>query len=143
MRLVPVALAVLFAGSAHAWSQRTADHDVTPQLVRGKLVGPVALLSARFVIPIEGGMFGQAFGGIALPSLGIVTGATATMNGTEHVLALEAAEDASKKFEELTSEEAPRPGEKRSAVLLSGLPGSVTVGIAAAHGGVLTLDLSI
>lgn len=142
MRLVPVALAVLFAGSAHAWSQRTADHDLAPQLVRGKLEGPIASLTARFVIPVEARQYAQAFGGIALPPLGIVTGATVRLNGAEHVLALEAAETASQKFDALGMDE-EKPGEKRSAVMISGEPGAVTLSVATAHGGVLALELSV
>lgn len=143
MRLVPAATALLFAATAHAWSSRTAENDLTPQLVRGSLQGPIASLTARFVIPVEGGTYGQAYGGIAIPPVGVVTGATARLNGAEHVLALEDAEAASTKFDALGAEEKPGPGEKRSALIVSGEGGSVSLGVATAHGGVLTLELSI
>ena len=142
MRLVPVALAVLFAGSAHAWSRRHAEQDLSPQLVRGKLEGPVASLTARYVFPVEAKHYGQAFGGLTLPALGIVTGAKVKLGGTEHVLAIEDAETAGSKFDALAVEE-EKPGEKRSAVMISGEPGIVTLSVAAAHDGVLTLELSI
>lgn len=143
MRLVPVATALLFAATAHAWSSRTTEHDLTPQLVKGKLDGPIASLTARYVIPIEGETYGLAFGGMAMPPVGVVTGAVARFGGAEHVLAIEDAEAAAKKFDDLSVEEKPGRGEKRSAVILSGESGSVSLGIAAAHGGVLTLELSV
>lgn len=142
MRCRLAATALLFAGTAHAWSHRTADGTVTPSVVHGTLAGPVATFTARFVIPVEAAAYTETLAQIDLPPHGLVTGATVTTNGTPVPLDLLGAEDASNRFGALSAD-AVGTGERASAVLISGEPGSVQVGVAAAHSGVWTIDLTV
>lgn len=145
MRRLPlVAAALVFAGSAHAWSRRTAEQELAPALVKGKLEGPIATFTVKYVVPVDKAMYGQAYSSIVLPPKGMVTSATASINGVTHSLALIDTEDAEKKFNALvTDEEHPPVGPKASAVLISGSQGNVVVSVAAANGGVLTLELTV
>ncbi|MBA3463909.1 MAG: VWA domain-containing protein [Deltaproteobacteria bacterium] len=139
-----MAAALVFAGSAHAWSRRTADQELSPALVKGKLEGPIATFTVKFVVPVDKGTYGQQHSSIELPPKGMVTSATASLNGVTHSLAMLPAEDAEKKFNALSAdEEHPPVGRKASAVLMSGSQGTVGVSVAAANGGVLTLELTV
>jgi Mg-chelatase subunit ChlD len=144
-RLALVAAACVLAGSAHAWSRRSAEHQLAPGLVRGKLEGPMATFTARFVIPVEKDLYGQHYSAIELPAKGVVTAATASINGATRPLALMDAEAAEKKFNALATDEdhPPVAGARASALLLSGSSGSVGISVANANGGVLTLELTV
>ncbi len=142
MRYRLAATALLFAGTAHAWSHRSSEGSVTPSVVHGTLAGPVATFTARFVIPVETATYTETLAQIDLPDHALVTGATVLRNGAPISLDLLGAEDASNRFGALSADEAG-PGEKSSAVLISGEAGSVQVGIAAAHTGVWTIDLTV
>ena len=145
MRRLPlVAAALVFAGSAHAWSRRTAEHELSPALVKAKLEGPIATFTVKFVVPVDKATYGQQYSSIELPSLGMVTSASATLNGVTHPLPMLPADDAEKQFNALAAdEEHPPVGPKASAVLISGSAGSVGISVAAANGGVLTLELTV
>ncbi|CAN5868709.1 hypothetical protein BH11MYX3_BH11MYX3_22800 [soil metagenome] len=142
MRCRLAAAALLFAGTAQAWSHPTGDTGIEPSVVHGTLAGPVATFTARYVIPVEAAAYTETLAQIDLPSQGVVTGATVLRNGAPLPLDLLGAEDAATRFGALSADE-PGPGERTSAVLISGEPGSVRIGVAAAHTGVWTIDLTV
>jgi len=145
MRIRLVAAALLVTSSAGAWSRRTTETDIVPALVHGKLEGTTAVFTARYVIPVAAPRYMLASAGVDLPTLGIVTAAIATTNGVAHPLGMLPAEDAATKFATLSSsEEGVVAGrDKTNAVTISGSDGRAEIGLAAAHAGVITIDMTI
>lgn len=145
MRIRLVAAALLVTSSAAAWTRRTTEVDVAPAVIHGKLEGPIAVFTARYVIPVDSATYEPGVSGIHLPALGMVTAATATTNGIAHPLAMLPAEEAATKFSELASSEdgVVLGRDKTNAVTITGSSGRAEIGIAAAHAGVVTVDVTI
>ena len=144
MRIRLVAAALLVTSSAGAWSRRTTETDIAPAIVHGKLDGPIAVFTARYVIPVDSSTYTPGYTGIDLPALGLVTAATATSNGVAHSLGMLPAEEAATRFGKLTAEEGAVTGrDKTNAVTITGSSGRAEIGIAVAHAGAVTVDVTI
>ena len=86
------------SSTAGAWSRRTTETDIAPAVVHGKLEGPIAVFTVRYVIPVGSAMYTAALSGIDLPALGLVTSATVSSNGIAHPLGILPVEEAANKF---------------------------------------------
>lgn len=145
MRIQLVAAALLVSSSAGAWSRRDTETDIDPAVVHGKLEGPIALFTVRYVIPVESATYSATFSAIYLPALGLVTSATATSNGIAHPLGMLPAEEASTRFEGLADvAEGVVPGrDKTNAITINSSTGVAEIGLASARSGVFTIDVTI
>jgi hypothetical protein len=145
MRIRLVAAALLVTSSAAAWSRRTTETDMEPTVVHGKLEGPIAVFTVRYVVPVESSTYTGAFIGIDMPALGLVTAATATSNGVAHPLGLMPVDDAATKFAELASldEGVVNGRDKTNAVTITASTGRAEIGVAVAQAGVVTIDVTI
>jgi von Willebrand factor type A domain len=145
MRIQLVAAALLVSSTASAWSRRTTETDIGPAVVHGKLEGPVAVFTVRYVIPVSSAMYTAAFTGIDLPALGLVTSAAATSNGIAHTLGILPAEEAGNRFGALADvEEGVVTGrDKTNAITITSSTGRAEIGLASAHAGVFTIDVTI
>lgn len=144
MRIPLVAAALLVTSTAGAWSRHTTETEAAPAAVHGRLDGANAVFTVRYVIPVATATYTTASTGIELPGLGLVTAATVTANGTSHGLAMLPADEASAKFSALASDAETASGrDTTNAVTITSSTGRAEIGIAAAHAGVITIDLTI
>jgi hypothetical protein len=145
MRIQLVAAALLVSSTAGAWSRRTTETDVGPAVIHGKLEGPTAVFTARYVIPVQSAIYTAAHSGIDLPALGLVTAATVTSNGGAHPLGMLPAEEVETKFGELANVEdgAVTGRDKANAVTITSSTGRAEIGLASARAGVFTIDVTI
>ena len=145
MRIQLVAAALLVSSTAGAWSRRTTETDIGPAVVHGRLEGPIAVFTVRYVIPVGSAMYTAALSGIDLPALGLVTSATVSSNGIAHTLGMLPAEEAGNKFGALADvEEGVVTGrDKTNAVTITSSTGRAEIGLASARAGVFTIDVTI
>ena len=138
--LALVGLSLPAAAEAEAAPGGDDDGELAPTAVRVRLAGSVAVLTARFAIPIDGPELGIAVP-IAIPVLGAITRATVTAGGVAHRLELVAAEDAQRRFEALTDR--PAGARPRGGMLITSTNGFVHAMIAAPRAGTIALELEV
>lgn len=141
MRTSLVAAALLVSSAARA--RGIAEVEPPPAVVHGVLEGTVAVFTVRYAIPVKAGTYGPSIAGIELPAGGLVTGATVTTNGVSHPLGLVPAAQATAAFEALGAEGGEASGERTNAVTITSDGGYAEIGIAAAHAGTLTLEVTV
>jgi Mg-chelatase subunit ChlD len=138
-----VLLLGLLAGTAHADDDGLDEdgvHEVEPYWIHGSLDNITAKLGLRFHLPV-GAKRGNQFR-LARPEDGVVTGATLTVDGVPHHLALDATEHAAAQFVALTSE--PDGTHRRwVAEIALGSMAGLDITIAAPRSATVTLDLEI
>ncbi len=105
--LVCTTLVVAALGSANADTDADSDQPLAPVEVRGSLRGATAMLAARYELDARPSERGDIQ--IELPVGATATAATATVDGTVHVLALRPASDADRTFTALAQ---AAPGNK-------------------------------
>jgi hypothetical protein len=137
LRLAGIAAFVVGLSPARA---DDVSADPAPTRVRATIDGPIAHVSARFVLAVKRGRE-TSTRTLVLPTGAIVTAAKATVDGQTHVLPLTLAEAATSAFDAATAHAA---GRDRAwvMVLRDGSPG-VALDVAAPHDAKLVLELEL
>jgi von Willebrand factor type A domain len=150
MRRVAILALFLVARTAYAdttdTDTDTTDVDgsprtATPYWLHGKLDGITAKLGLRYHLDVVGPNRANQFD-IMLPTGGVATAATLTVDGVKHRLALDAADHATEVFGALT-DVAAGPHRHWAAQITKGMMTDLSVTIASPHSATLTLDLEV
>jgi len=144
-RLALAVLAVSSSATARSVNE-PAEPAASAQVVsvRAALTGTVATLRVGYTLRIDRPGYASVIEQLELPTTALVTGARVRRDGATHRLELVSAEVATKRWDDLgTQDEDQARGKQRSAVLLEGRPGEVTVSIASPQVGRLELELDL
>jgi len=150
MRRLALAVLLVSSGAAARTVVHATDTGASTEVVavRGELAGAVATFRVRYIATVEQPGYGNLIETLELPMTALVTAATVRRDGATHRLDLVRAEDATRKWGALADgDEAPAarhaPGARRSAVLIEGSAGSVTVSMASPRAGRVELELEL
>lgn len=144
-----LALAVLLVSSGAAArsvvQQTDAGAGSRVTAVRGELAGAIATFEVGYAYEIEEPGYGSTIDTLELPATAIVVAATVRRDGVTRRLDLVRAEQAAKQWDALAADEETEqpPGARRSAVLIAGGSGTVTVSIASSRRGRVELKLEL
>ncbi len=136
-------LGTAVAKRAPATSGDSDDGEPRPTLVQGKLDGNTASFTVQYRLHTSEPTDGKNLFVLSVP--GVVIHADATADGATHPLALAASDKATAAFQAVHDREANRVarGPRRSAVLVEGSAGSVSVSMLAGHRGPVALELQV
>ncbi|MBA3455031.1 MAG: hypothetical protein H0T42_18220, partial [Deltaproteobacteria bacterium] len=148
----PLALAVLLVSSGAAARQVVSNFDaaVSSQVtaVHGELTGTIATFRVSYTLALQESGYGITVDTLEIPTTALVTAASVRQNGSKRQLHLIGSEQASTRWAALAGDDKEElakqpPGSRRSAMMIAGGPGSVTVSIAAPRTGRAELELEL
>jgi len=147
MRRLAVAVLLVSSGAAARSVVEPTDAGAASRLtaVRGELAGAIATFRVSYAYEIEEPGYGATIDTLDLPATALVVAATVRRDGVTRRLDLVRADQASKQWDALATDEETdqAPGARRAAVLITGRSGSVTVSIASPRRGRVELELEL
>lgn len=148
MRRLAVAVVLVSSGAAARSVVQPTDAGASSRVtaVRGELAGSIATFRLSYAYEIEEPGYSSSIETLELPATALVVAATVRHDGVTRRLDLVRADQASKQWDALAAEDeqlAEPAGARRSAVLIAGESGSVTVSMASPRRGRVELELEL